>query len=289
MKSEPNAPVPNLSYKQYRMGHQSSSLIIKQKAQNRQEKEIGLRQLAERQLGEWDNYVINSRMEDNWVATTISGFFCKDYIGSNAQTWKNLTQDAGSRYIIIKLKSDDLIDLERASKICRQCHDAQVISHLDASKLSHTLFPAWINVTARISGSSDKTKNVTWTDYASLGNFTNNDIEWIHWLSNQSHIYALLAIPPSRDSDIRRWAALPQEKSYYDPATRQISMDIFVVKSAICQRPIRKSCHYWITEGERCVFHTKFGCHTYIDFMSQAPDDADNGNVCSKARRTVKR
>uniref|UniRef100_A0A915L9L6 Uncharacterized protein n=1 Tax=Romanomermis culicivorax TaxID=13658 RepID=A0A915L9L6_ROMCU len=218
-----------------------------------------------------------------------TGFFCEDYVGSNnVQKWKNSTQDADLTYLIIKLKKGELIDLEHASKVCRQCHDAQIISHLDAINIPYTALPAWINVTAKISGSSDETKNVTWTDYANLGNFTNNEISWVHWLSNQSYTYALMVMPPGYDSNVW-WAALPQDKSYYDPATRQISMDIFVVKTIVCRRSTRKSCHYWTMEGKRCVFDPKFGCHTYIDSMSQPPDDAENGVVCSKVRRTVKR
>uniref|UniRef100_A0A915JRM7 Uncharacterized protein n=1 Tax=Romanomermis culicivorax TaxID=13658 RepID=A0A915JRM7_ROMCU len=213
------------------------------------------------------------------------GFLCKDYVGSTTQKRNDSTENSNTRYIVIKLKNYDLSDLAHASKVCKQCYDAQVLSHLDVLNVPRTLLPVIVNVTAHVSRSSDGTKNVTWGNYSNLENFTNNDILWVYWHSNPS-TFAMLAMSPSHDSNIR-WAAIPQDGSYYNRRLHEASMYFFVVKNIVCQRPSRKSCHYWTTEGDRCVFHPKFGCHNFVDFMGQPPDDADNGTVCSKFKRMM--
>uniref|UniRef100_A0A915K109 Uncharacterized protein n=1 Tax=Romanomermis culicivorax TaxID=13658 RepID=A0A915K109_ROMCU len=59
----------------------------------------------------------------------------------------------------------DYLSFDEAAKICKLCHNADLILAQDVPELDDDALPAWIGVTAQATLMDNQLTNVTWTPH----------------------------------------------------------------------------------------------------------------------------
>uniref|UniRef100_A0A915KQU8 Uncharacterized protein n=1 Tax=Romanomermis culicivorax TaxID=13658 RepID=A0A915KQU8_ROMCU len=93
--------------------------------------------------------------------------YCEDFINVSNPTLhcKTSRTNASITSIYIQHPEYGHLFLKKAVKICRLCHDADLVLLQDTPDLNENTLPVWISVTAQVTLIDNQATNVTWTPY----------------------------------------------------------------------------------------------------------------------------
>uniref|UniRef100_A0A915KNS8 Uncharacterized protein n=1 Tax=Romanomermis culicivorax TaxID=13658 RepID=A0A915KNS8_ROMCU len=149
---------------------------------------------------------------------------------------------------------------DQALKICKLCHDADLISPQDVFELGDSAMPAWVNVTAQATLTDNQATNVTWTP---------NIVENLIWPTqiNINGTFGVL-VQPRKGFRNHTFVAMPLNIRFlygvYPPGAN------LRVNGLICKAAKKSGTHQWSFVDETCIYLPTFGCHTYENHLHRS-------------------